>query len=217
MTSRVVVPEILDSLSPSDPGAIANRRDLRRINFLMGNWRWIRRELRSRIRPGIRIVEAGAGEGDLGNFLHQSCLELRLCSYEGLDLWGRPSVWPESWDWNQIDLLAYHPSPPPHALVVNLLLHQFQDEELRGIGQRIAEIPLWIINEPHRAQTAIWQLALLRLFGLHPVSWHDGRVSIRGGFRGRELAALLSSDSRRRFQIQTDWRGGYRLVSWLVN
>jgi hypothetical protein len=38
---RQVLPEILDHLPADDPEAIGSRRDLRRINFLMGNKRWI--------------------------------------------------------------------------------------------------------------------------------------------------------------------------------
>jgi hypothetical protein len=38
---RVVKPEILDDLPMDDPSARASRADLRRINFLMGNERWI--------------------------------------------------------------------------------------------------------------------------------------------------------------------------------
>ena len=38
---RQVLPELLDHLQADDPEAIRSRRDLRVINFLMGNERWI--------------------------------------------------------------------------------------------------------------------------------------------------------------------------------
>ena len=44
---RVVKPEILDELDGSDPRAIRSRRDLRFINLLMGNERWIQRSVNS--------------------------------------------------------------------------------------------------------------------------------------------------------------------------
>ncbi|MCU0753184.1 MAG: hypothetical protein MUC40_09220 [Akkermansiaceae bacterium] len=45
MKSRIVEPEILDHLPHDDPAARRSRLDLRRINFLMGNERWILRVL----------------------------------------------------------------------------------------------------------------------------------------------------------------------------
>ncbi|MDA0812577.1 MAG: hypothetical protein O3C21_09350, partial [Verrucomicrobia bacterium] len=63
---RVVIPEILDSLAAADPEAIRSRADLRMINFLMGNERWILRQLRNHPEAARKgVVEIGAGEGDL--------------------------------------------------------------------------------------------------------------------------------------------------------
>ncbi len=57
---RQIAPEILDSLSGDDPGALRSRRDLRLINFLMGNERWI---LKQNHCGGV--IELGAGEGQV--------------------------------------------------------------------------------------------------------------------------------------------------------
>ena len=57
---RDVRPELLDSLPGDDPAAIRSRRDLRLINFLMGNERWIMRQ-----RHDGGIIELGAGSGNL--------------------------------------------------------------------------------------------------------------------------------------------------------
>jgi len=218
MESRVVLPEILDTLSPEDPGAVANRRDLRLINRIMGNWRWIARELRRFHQPGQTVVEGGAGEGDLGNFLVKAIPTLRKEQYIGLDLWGRPSEWPKNWGWEQADLLEYSPDKVPDIFIVNLLLHQFEDDPIQRLGERLADVPVWIINEPQRTRWAIWQLALLKPLGLHPVSWHDGRVSIRAGFRGDELANLLGAGrAGRHYKVSVDPRGGHRLISWKEN
>jgi len=112
-------------------------------------------------------------------------------------------------------LFAFEPSTPPSILVINLLLHQFEDDALEGLAERLDRVPVWIINEPLRVRWAVWGLALMRPFGLHPVSWHDGRVSIGAGFRKRELADLLGADrGGRKCRIFKDVRGAYRLVSW---
>ena len=64
MLQRVVIPELLDHLPEDDPHAMRSRRDLRRINFLMGNERWILGTL-ARFPDSSRggIIELGAGMG----------------------------------------------------------------------------------------------------------------------------------------------------------
>ena len=63
--NRVIIPEILDSLNPADPRAIRSRRDLQWIDLYLGNSRWIVRQLKKPTSPLARIIEIGAGEGDL--------------------------------------------------------------------------------------------------------------------------------------------------------
>jgi hypothetical protein len=50
------------------------------------------------------------------------------------------------------------------------------------------------MNEPVRKKHHLWQVNLSRVLGIHPVTYHDARVSIRAGFRRDELASLLGLD-----------------------
>jgi hypothetical protein len=64
---RTLHPELLDDLSANDPGAIGSRRDLRRLNILMGHATIIARALKKIFPTALpaRIVEIGAGDGEL--------------------------------------------------------------------------------------------------------------------------------------------------------
>src|SRR5580704_1267029 len=64
---RTVEPEWLDVLPPDDPQAIASRRDLRRLNRIMGHAATLGQLLQSGARQSAprRIVELGAGDGTL--------------------------------------------------------------------------------------------------------------------------------------------------------
>ena len=212
---RVVGPEILDTLPPDHPDAVANRRDLRLINALQGNPRWIARTLAPRLRPGDHILEAGAGDGTLGRELWRRLPILRRCRYTGLDRQcGRPAGWPGGWDWIRADLLDHPLVPAPRVVVINFLLHQFPDGQLVDLSRRLQAAAFWVVCEPHRRRHALLGLGLLRLLGLHPVSWQDGRTSILAGFRGRELPALLEADAAgRATSVTIDPRGVYRMVS----
>ncbi|MFO7655272.1 MAG: class I SAM-dependent methyltransferase [Candidatus Krumholzibacteriia bacterium] len=210
----MVKPEILDTLPPGDPAAAANLRDLRLLNRLMGNWRWAAGILRRRLRPGDHVLEAGAGLGDFGRELRRNVPQLRTCRYTGLDLRERPADWPAAWEWRQGDLLAQDFTPAPRVLLVNFLLHQFTDAQLASLGRSFAGIPVWIFCEPYRSRLPMVALALLQPLGLHPITGHDGRVSIQAGFRGRELADRLAAVGARTTRIAVAPRGSYRLVSW---
>jgi hypothetical protein len=62
---RCIEAEWLDRLPVDDPGAIGSRRDLRVLNFWMGNAGIVARALTS--APGIkvanRVIELGTGDG----------------------------------------------------------------------------------------------------------------------------------------------------------
>ncbi len=64
--TRVVIPEMLDHLPADDPAARRSRRDLRRINFLMGNERWVCATATAfPAAAKFGIMESGAGDGQL--------------------------------------------------------------------------------------------------------------------------------------------------------
>src|SRR6267154_2246173 len=62
---RCVEPEWLDQLPANDPGALSSRRDLRVLNFWMGNAGIVARALASgaEAREAKRVTELGAGDG----------------------------------------------------------------------------------------------------------------------------------------------------------
>jgi len=64
---RALHPELLDTLPAQNPSAIGSRRDLRRLNNLMGHARIIARSLKKIFpnEPPSRILEIGAGDGQL--------------------------------------------------------------------------------------------------------------------------------------------------------
>lgn len=64
---RTLHPELLDTLPAHDTGAIGSRRDLRRLNNLMGHARIIARWLKKIFpnKPPAHVLEIGAGDGQL--------------------------------------------------------------------------------------------------------------------------------------------------------
>ena len=208
---RTLKPEILDSLAPDDPAARHNRRDLRIINGLMGNLHWFQRVLPSLTQPGDRLLEIGAGTGEL-----QAVLSPRFPQLEALDLWPAPPGWSHPARWHQGDLGTFDRWRDYEVILGNMIFHQFDAPTLRALGTRIAaHARIVVACEPARHR--IWQglfAALCPLIGANHVSRHDGHVSIAAGFVGDELPDLLGLDPRMwEWQVATSCLGAYRLIA----
>lgn len=213
MQHRNVQPEILETLSADDPDAIRGREDLLLVNGIMGNHRWIAKKVKRHVLPTWKLTEIGAGDGALSLKLAQ----LGLCRTEDLhafDLAQRPASWPVEAAWTQGDLFA-QPLPKSEVLIANLFLHHFQKDQLQILGSRIPpETRVILAAEPARYRIHTW---LGRFFcslaELNAVTRYDMQVSIRAGFRGRELPEALGLGSDWEITVQTSAFGGYRMLA----
>jgi SAM-dependent methyltransferase len=185
---RVLQPEILDSLPADDPAAVHSRRDLRLINRLMGNHRWLAATLPRLMRPGERALEIGAGTGELCFALSQRGVDV-----DGLDRCPKPAAWPSQRTWHEADLTTFDRYSDYSVIVANLVLHHFTSAALAGLGARLDKGPRLICAcEPARLRRHQTLFALLAPFlGVNSVTRHDARVSIAAGFRGDELSREL--------------------------
>jgi SAM-dependent methyltransferase len=186
---RTLQPEILDSLAPDDPDALHNRRDLRIINAIMGNPRWIERSVLRQLQPDDRVLELGSGTGELGRRLMAAGIPV-----DGLDLWPRPANWPPERAWHQADLRTFAGYQDYDVIVANLILHQFTAAELADLGRRLLQgrARLILACEPRRNRLSQLLCAVFApLLGVNYVTRHDARVSIAAGFRAAELPAAL--------------------------
>ncbi len=208
---RVVIPEMLDHLAADDPEALRSRRDLRRINFFMGNERWICREVRRFSNEASRgIVEIGAGDGELCQRLAMMFPKAAVSAY---DLAPRPPLVESRIVWHQGDLFEM-PAPGGGVLVANLLVHHFEGKALAALGKWMRNFEAIILNEPDRAHLPHLLGGMMHPF-MNRVTRHDMHVSIRAGFRAGELAGFLGlDDGVWQLGETSSWRGARRVVAW---
>ena len=228
MQTRVVQPELLDSLPSEAPDAVASRRDLRRINWFMGNGRLIGRELlRRRHLPGsstprgaTTLAELGAGDGTM---------LLKILQSQARDWHGgriflvdrQPVVTAEtldgfrrlSWQVEVVaeDVFTWLPNAPTTDLmVINLFLHHFEGpalgELLRLVGERTRA---FVACEPRRSAFALLGCRMLRLIGCNHVTRHDAVVSVRAGFKGTELGDLFRNGTKSPWTIRETAAGPF--------
>jgi len=205
--ARVLTPELLDSLPPTNPAAQASRRDLRRLHPLLGQiglWtRWFAGNFPA--RPPASLADLGAGDGSLlGTVLlraypkgghgariffvdrqpvvpESTLAHLRRCN------WLPTVMATDIFEWAEED-------PPVEAALANLFLHHFDEAGITRLFSALArKTSSFAAAEPRRNHLAFLATQTLGLIGCHPVTRHDARVSVAAGFRGRELSGLWPS------------------------
>jgi len=191
---RVVVPEILDGLPHDDRDAIASRRDLRRVNMVMGNPRWILRKALAHAdvaRQGI--TEIGAGDGRLAMRLAAAFPETRVTAIDFAP--APPGMLPPNLDWRQADLFDGGADLPSGGLLAAcLILHHFEAPALAMLGRHLlSRFDALAIVEPDRRRI-VHHLGRLAWPIINRVTRHDMHVSINAGFADGELASLLGLD-----------------------
>jgi hypothetical protein len=180
---RILETEWLDSLPASDPRAAHARRDLRRVNSIMGNARHVAAALRPRWRAGMRIADLGAGDGSV-----LRAVETRLGPIEGIPVDKADGL-------DVLDFLR-QPGPKLDAIICNLFLHHLDGDVLSDVLALAAErAPLFVACEPRRARIALQASKMLWVLGANEVTRHDAVVSVRAGFTGQELSGLWSSEN----------------------
>ena len=205
MLTRVLEPETLDHLAADDPAAQRARRDLRRVNAVMGARRILERALARALadgRRGLRLLEIGCGDGrlllDVARHAgerwpgaHVDLLDRQpivdaatLAAYAACG-WQARSVAADVLDWARAAV-----GERWDAVVANLFLHHFDGRALRNVLAGCARrADALVACEPRRSRMALAASHLIGFLGASAVTRHDGVVSVRAGFVDAELTS----------------------------
>jgi hypothetical protein len=203
---RSLRPELLDQLEAADPRAVQSRRDLQTVNVLMGNPRILARALRGTI-SGARLIELGTGDGTLLLSVAKRLGTVKA-RVRAVLVDRRPSLSAETrasfdrigWDVEALssdvfEWLKRRDSPVSDVTIANLFLHHFEEPRLAELlGRASRQTRRFIACEPLRSRAALAGASLLRFVGCNDVTLHDAEISVRAGFRDRELSAAWPRD-----------------------
>jgi hypothetical protein len=202
---RIVLPELLDDLTPTDPRAARSRRDLQRVHRAMGTVSILRGAiagLRLTAQP-MHILELGAGDGTvllrLARALQPRWLDVRLTLLDRYDLLSRETR--EAYrqlGWQLVvlraDALSWareRPSQHYDLSVATLFLHHFDTEALGLLIPAIASCSdAFVACEPRRDLAARMGSRLVGLLGANEVTRADAVTSVAAGFVGDELTSV---------------------------
>ncbi len=200
---RWVQPEILDGLPAANPRAVESRRDLRRLNSLMGNASALCAYVAERIpdNANIRMLEIGAGDGNISKQIAGRLGQRGITGHLQLmdftvvpDARNSQTAPPPGWTVENVrlDVRAWKPiKDSQDVIVANLFLHHFETAPLRDLlAQCAAASPLFAAAEPRRNWFGAAAARCVGLIGCNQVTRHDAVVSVQAGFNGSELSAL---------------------------
>jgi hypothetical protein len=198
LATRSVQSELLDQLPPTDARAVHSRRDLKRVNWWMGNAAILAAAVKD-LRPH-RIVELGAGDGtlllDIANKIAPAWSGTEailldqhpIVDQETLQRLSAMGLRPRMETADALDWLKHAPSNSCDLILTNLFLHHFREADLTSLMHAAARVTSFLVAaEPRRNRQALASCQLLRLIGCNAITLHDAAVSVRAGFRGDEL------------------------------
>jgi 2-polyprenyl-3-methyl-5-hydroxy-6-metoxy-1,4-benzoquinol methylase len=216
--ARTVLPEMLDDLGVQDPMAQGSRKDLQRLHWIMGTRTILSDALRkmslrhpsSPSSPPLQVLEIGAGDGSLMLGVARSlqgawpAVSLTLLDRHNLlessnerryanAGWRVTAQVGDVLDWAKDEPVAG--LPPRTArwdlIVSNLFLHHFDGPELSLVLDAVAaRTNHFIACEPHRTWLALAGSHLVGAVGANAVTRQDAVLSVRAGFRCKELSSL---------------------------
>jgi hypothetical protein len=203
--ARTVESEWLDVLQPDNPCAVRARRDLARINAWMLQDMIMARALliHGQERKPRTLLDLGAGDGTFMlavarrlAFRWPRVMVILLDRHDIVG--GRTRQGFRALGWSvdvvaadALEFLAEPSTPAVDIITANLFLHHMPRDRLeRLLALAARRSDLLAACEPRRAALPLAASRLLWLIGCAAVSRHDAVLSMRAGFRGRELSHL---------------------------
>lgn len=206
--ARATETEFLDKADCDPALAAASYRFMERINGCFGGIRVVRRYLAAETAGHrvdalpLRILDIGSGSCDIPLAvsrwarardmpLHFTCLEM---AGPAADIARRQLAWAgnPAVQLLQEDIFTHQPSEPYDFAVASMCCHHFSDAQILALVQRLRGFVRRsvLINDLRRSRLA--SLAVrVPLIGARAGVRHDALLSIRRGFNGAELTALL--------------------------
>ena len=196
---RALTPEILDLLAPDDPRAVRSRRDLARINAVMGQGALMAKLLASFPAPRV-LADLGGGDGrfllKVAGRLARRWTNVKVVILDRQSIISaktRAGFAALGWTCESLpgDVFEGLPQIQPDIVTANLFLHHFDDATLARLLRLAASRTRgFVACEPHRSGLALWGARLVGVLGANDVTRHDAVASVRAGFRASELSAL---------------------------
>lgn len=233
LKKRVFEKEIIDDLKLSDSLIIENLKDMEFLN----RWLGYNRKLVGGIEKvckkykwqgkKVRIADLGCGSGDalrsIGNWMRKRKRDCELIGVDGNETiiaYGkeRSLIYPEI-KYCVGDILSElnYKSYNYDIISLNNICHHFREKEIIHLLKKIKidQCIAIIINDLHRHWLAYLGIKLLnKIFQFSALTQHDGPLSVRRGFKKRDLERILKSMGKEDYEIRWTWPFRWQIIIW---
>lgn len=228
-TERCRLEEQMDDPNLGNRQMAAVFSDLNKTNTLLGGQRItlhaVNCIMKSYPRQRFTIADLGCGDGDMLRKLALQCRSSGIAaSFIGLDLSEaalslaahKSHAFPEI-QYRKANLLELDSgSVPCDILLCTLTLHHFKDDELPALLNKFSSLASLavVINDLQRNRLAYYLfMGFSLIFIKTKIAKQDGLISIRSGFRRKELLALSKTLPQKQHRIK--WRWIFRYL-WVI-
>lgn len=200
---RRLEPEILDDPTVPDAVRVRSLADVARSNVVFGGRRALLRALAAALpAPGsggtLTLLDVGTGTGDLAQAARAMArargVQLRTIGLDVAPSLARVACGRADWVVCADALHLPFATASVDLVTCSQLLHHFTEKEglvLLAELDRVARRRV-IVSDLRRSRLASWGFWLASFpLRFHPVTRHDGRVSVMRGFTAGELASLV--------------------------
>ncbi len=216
---RSTEPELMDDLDYQGEDLAVTLKELDFINKWLGGDQISRNALRSLTRqhPIHSIADLGCGSGKFLHWVKRTFPEVRCA---GVD--ANPAIvelakkaYPEvEFQCENIQHRAFS-SQPFDVIHCCLFLHHFTNTELAELFRSFHnQVSVGIIvNDLHRHSMAYFAIKLLtRLFSRSTLVRHDASLSVRRGFKKKELEKILEAAGIEKYELSWKWIFRWQLI-----
>lgn len=189
---------------------------LRALHRALHHFSWIR------IKTSSHILDLGCGGGDtlceVAKWSDKQKLSLEITGIDAnpniLAFARENSVNHPEINYIEGDFLAEDFDWHPYQIVLcSLILHHFTDEQIIALLKSMPKGTIVIINDLQRHRLAYFLFRILCFISFAPpMARKDGAISIRKGFRRKELETLLKRSAVSQYDLSWRWAFRYQLI-----
>jgi len=234
LKKRIFHKEIIDDLEYGGPLLEENLKDMEFLNRWLGYNRKLIGEIeriwkkykRAWGKKKIRIVDMGCGSGDgLRGIMDWAKRKKCDCELIGVDgnayvvEYGkkRSKEYPEIKYYKEDIMRSERNEKCGYDIIVlNNVCHHFSDEEVTNLvkGLGTGNCMAIIMNDIHRHFLAYWGMKVLgKVFRFSRLTQEDGLLSVRKGFKKKELEKILDPIGKM-YEIRWKWPFRWQVTLW---
>jgi SAM-dependent methyltransferase len=220
-------PEMMDDPSIDAVSLQQAVEDVNMVNRWLDGFKFtlqaIKKVMQDNPRSHYRILDLGCGDGAMLRYLSRHLTDVSV-EFIGMDLSGQSikkaaekSRGDERLSFRESDILKIpNQQASCDILLCTLTLHHFDDSQIPVFLKRFIEISSLavIINDLHRHRIAYLLFKYLSpIFIKHPISRHDGLISIASGFKEVDFKRYAQQIGVQRDRLK--WKWSFRYI-WTI-